>query len=481
MLQMQCGSYFLEITNVAGSKYDNDRIWLMRQGTGSSYYRLKETELTDWKFVGYDTRSYQVKNPGAYITTTEMKTPTISVSSSYTKQYQNDSYETWYSYIQNTVPTVSWKNGNDIRDKEYAQKSFLNNRQLGLTLALKNSNTAFKVSIRHYYTYDSDRTVYQEATHTISYPSIYYMFINNGGVNYASGRPNSANSYRQPYTPIVILRKANINTASGGHRGEDLHVWSIDEEDPEQVTDEFKQMTPTDYSKTGQTIDYKPTGGENGYVEINAEDIGRTGDAITFSKEDEDLEWKIWGEDGENIYLISSEATTKKLPLSGANGYNNGVYYNDLVASEVYGTTEYKGANARAFKIEDIEYVLDKTSFDITTSAGYLLQEYNIAKNGITFPEAWGEMGESQEVKNRSKQSRLYKGTRTPITAINPIKNYWNFTNGIIEKDYFDSTKLYDLIVTENSSMYWLSSRYAYGNSATDWYFGLMWILRTRS
>lgn len=479
---MQCGSYFLEITNVAGSKYDNDRVWLMRQGTGSSYYRLKETELTDWKFVGYDTRSYQVKNPGAYITTTEMTTPNIRISSSVTRKNTSDKYYSWYSYIQNVVQTVSWKSGSNVRDNEYAQKSFLNNRQLGLTLAVKYSNISSKATIKYTYTYDNNRTKFGIATHAISYPHIYYLVVdNNGWVQSMSGSANYANSNRPPYTPIVILRKANINTAPGGHRGEDLHVWSIDEEDPEQVTDEFKQMTPTDYSKTGQTIDYKPTGGENGTVEINAEDIGRTGDAITFSKEDEDLEWKIWGEDGENIYLISSEATTKKLPLSGANGYNNGVYYNDLVASEVYGTTEYKGANARAFKIEDIEYVLDKTSFDITTSAGYLLQEYNIAKNGITFPEAWGEMGESQEVKNRSKQSRLYKGTRTPITAINPIKNYWNFTNGIIEKDYFDSTKLYDLIVTENSSMYWLSSRYAYGNSATDWYFGLMWILRTRS
>ena len=86
-------------------------------------------------------------------------------------------------------------------------------------------------------------------------------------------------------------------------------------------------------------------------------------------------------------------------------------------------------------------------------------------------------MGESQVVENRSKQGAVVTGTGKPMTPIQPIANYWNFTNGDISPDYFDNAKIYDLIVTPNAGMYWLSSRYAYGTSATDWFFGMMWIL----
>ena len=85
-------------------------------------------------------------------------------------------------------------------------------------------------------------------------------------------------------------------------------------------------------------------------------------------------------------------------------------------------------------------------------------------------------MGESQVVGNRSKQSKTYTGTNKPVTPIQPIANYWNFTDGEINKDYFDNPKLYDLLITPNNGIYWLSSRYAYGTSATSWFFGMMWI-----
>ena len=71
-------------------------------------------------------------------------------------------------------------------------------------------------------------------------------------------------------------------------------------------------------------------------------------------------------------------------------------------------------------------------------------------------------MGESQVADNRSKQDTVVTGTGKPMTPIQPIANYWNFTNGDISPDYFDNAKIYDLIVTPNAGMYWLSSRYAY-------------------
>ena len=68
-------------------------------------------------------------------------------------------------------------------------------------------------------------------------------------------------------------------------------------------------------------------------------------------------------------------------------------------------------------------------------------------------------MGESQVVGNRSKQSKTYTGTNKPITPIQPIANYWNFTDGEINKDYFDNPKLYDLLITPNSGIYWQIGR----------------------
>ena len=100
-------------------------------------------------------------------------------------------------------------------------------------------------------------------------------------------------------------------------------------------------MTPNNFTKTGATIDYTPTGGETGKVEVLSTVTGGT-TATTFSKEEDNVDWKIWGEDDDNIYLISSKPTAKKLPLKGADGYNNGVWYNDKISSEIFGTTEYE-------------------------------------------------------------------------------------------------------------------------------------------
>ena len=59
-----------------------------------------------------------------------------------------------------------------------------------------------------------------------------------------------------------------------------------------------------------------PTGGEIGTVTVPNTVTGTS--AVTFNKESDNLTWKIWGEDDDNIYLISSEPTETKLPLKGA-------------------------------------------------------------------------------------------------------------------------------------------------------------------
>ena len=135
------------------------------------------------------------------------------------------------------------------------------------------------------------------------------------------------------------------------------------------------------------------------------------------------------------------------------------------------------GAGARGLKIEDIEYVLDTNEYDYTSYGKYKQKQYNIAKNGINFPAVWGEMGESQVVENRSKQSKTYTGTNKPITPIQPISNYWTFPGtGAIYEENLIATQLYNLIATENGGYYWLSSRYTSGEGTanTNWYFGMM-------
>ena len=138
------------------------------------------------------------------------------------------------------------------------------------------------------------------------------------------------------------------------------------------------------------------------------------------------------------------------------------------------------GAEARGLKIEDIEYVLDTNEYDYTSYGKYKQKEYNIAKNGINFPVVWGEMGESQVAENRSKQSEIHTGTNKPITPIQPISNYWTFPgSGQMYEENLVATALYDVIVPSTTTYYWLSSRYAQGESAVGegWYFGMMRML----
>ena len=97
---------------------------------------------------------------------------------------------------------------------------------------------------------------------------------------------------------MLTIPKNSISISNGGLAGQDYHIQSVDTEDSQLVTATLNDIKVADYSKTGATIDYDPTGIDpaNTSVTVPAADIGQTAD-ITFSKDDEDLEWKIWGED----------------------------------------------------------------------------------------------------------------------------------------------------------------------------------------
>ena len=86
---------------------------------------------------------------------------------------------------------------------------------------------------------------------------------------------------------------------SVGLTGQDYHIQPVDQEATQRETATLNDITPNDYSKIGSTIDYTPTGIDpaNTSVEVPVADIGGTGSNLTFSKDDENLEWKIWGED----------------------------------------------------------------------------------------------------------------------------------------------------------------------------------------
>lgn len=227
-------------------------------------------------------------------------------------------------------------------------------------------------------------------------------------------------------------------------------------------------MTPSNYGRTGESIDYSPTAGTS----AASKDI--TGEAVDSTFETENLGWNIWGEDNDNIYLISKKPTQKILSLKGANGYNNAVITQDNIAKDCYSNSSYANMTARTLKIEDIEYI---TYYDYNSYTNYNTRPTEIARAQLKYPTTWGEMGDSAEINHRSMQEQEWTGDNTTITPVLPLINYWSYTfnrsgDGLANPDF------YKLLVrpaeeANDNSNYWLSSRSTEKESDTLWHFGL--------
>lgn len=146
-----------------------------------------------------------------------------------------------------------------------------------------------------------------------------------------------------------------------------------------------KAMNPTDTSKTGKTIDYIPAIGR--YSEATASNAGVANETFTTEK---NIGWRIWGEDENNIYIISDMTTTKSLALQGVAGANNGLLLMHGICRNCYSGV-YEGMYARSLIAEDI-YVSPGTEA-IYTNKTYGSAEHPSAYQAEPYP---------------SKQSKIY-------------------------------------------------------------------------
>ena len=269
--------------------------------------------------------------------------------------------------------------------------------------------------------------------------------------------------------------------------------WSSSNDGKINETTEEAGITPTE-SMIGKTVaGYNPklnttTGTKGGTTNSS----GYTPDsqyAGTSSSEPfttENLGWRIWGLDSNNIYLISATATSATLRLSGAQGYNNGVYILNEICRTCYTDSNYSGVSVRSMNIRDIEELYDK---GIMTYNYRSYNEYGASLFSINYPwpTTWTNWDRSTGIPfmSRSIQPNLIESNSQtqPTSYSNPISSYWGHTFADQEGyTNFSDTYLGEVypnmifgppknLSVDPSFVYWLASRSVNPQSTATCYF----------
>ncbi len=114
--------------------------------------------------------------------------------------------------------------------------------------------------------------------------------------------------------------------------------------------------------KVGDYVAYTPdsAGPYTGLTQANTGSSTTTDDSFT----QESLSWRVLNiNDDGTVDLISATPTSQNIYLSGATGYNNGVYMLNDVAASLY-SNKSLGATARSLTIEDIEAGMNESGLD---------------------------------------------------------------------------------------------------------------------
>lgn len=187
--------------------------------------------------------------------------------------------------------------------------------------------------------------------------------------------------------------------------------------------------------------------------------------------------------DDGTIDLISEMPTEGTVNLRGYQGYNNAVKLLNDACSSLYGNEE-KGITARSIKIEDIEEKIDKEELAEIQSrktpnsiANYGMQIQNAYSGFKTYPKIYKNerLSVIDGVKNTSGLSIsqqtdfIENDGENIITANQNIQPYQTYYNTISEdrtKNIFkgegtgNSNLNYNLIIVDNTTEYWIASRY---------------------
>lgn len=217
-------------------------------------------------------------------------------------------------------------------------------------------------------------------------------------------------------------------------------------------------------SNIGDYVTYTPDKANN-YTISSTYSGASTNQTIT----QEDLKWRIFNinEDG-TVDLISAVPTTNKVVLSGALGYNNGVYFLNDVSSKLYSNKKLE-ATARSMNIEDIEahfsgegkkYVQSYKN-DLGHSVGDVIT-YTNRYYPILYAQENGSGINTKNVKKDGvEKSDSYYTSPTTQTYVRASQSltvtltyYFREVNNEL---YYDNNIIKDII---HSGNYWLASRW---------------------
>ncbi len=201
-------------------------------------------------------------------------------------------------------------------------------------------------------------------------------------------------------------------------------------------------------------------------------------------------EWKVYDLNNSTgtIELISSNATTGKVFLGYAQGYNNAVYLLNEACNKLYGNVN-KGIIGRNINIEDIENKMTEEALDKEeNSAHKYLNAYGYsygskannayALNASTYPEIYAQEklsvidGKTNENGiGASKQFRLVEKADTLTNKLQATKNIqpyhsnWYKNNAFMQNAFKslnnnNEKTYYELVMPEDAkTSYWVSTR----------------------
>lgn len=240
--------------------------------------------------------------------------------------------------------------------------------------------------------------------------------------------------------------------------------------------------------KVGDYVNYTYDAAPN-YVLTEAT-CGSSDNPAAGIPQDESLKWRILNINKNGIIdLISETPTNTNVHLSGALGYNNGVYLINDICEKQY-SNKRLGITARNLTIDDIDQKMNATGI-ATRNA------YTNSNSGIQYGKTKTYTGTSSYYPNLYAQEngsgintttvkkdgigRSNKYYTTPTTETYSQAN----TNGLtVTQDYysisspsscFDDSNFYSMVF-ETGSDYWLASRYSFCFSTTAVSFGLRYV-----
>ena len=258
----------------------------------------------------------------------------------------------------------------------------------------------------------------------------------------------------------------------------------------------------TEGLEIGSTVSYNPDGT---YDKFNENYSGSTNnpDKLDSSTKEFNIDtWRVFdiNEHTGEVTLVPEFPTDWNdgyVYLSGAQGYNNGVYLLNEACSKLYGN-DSKGIKARSINITDIEGKMtnealqeahnysNAVKYENQVSNGYIKDNsyypsiYAQEKlNGVNGTQSSSGLGTSEQTKLIEPTDNGAKDGYLQAESIRPTQTYWRENNGSFKKEDFvtseNGTSYYDLLIAPPYELvdfsYWLASRSVdcYEGSTSDY------------